>query len=420
MLPTAPLNIADLGTDRLQVSDSSTNLVSSTTPEATFASLLAPLPEPDVGLVPPAIGQALPVEGESLPEPTSLLPFVEDGASATLPAATAPEIDARHDAPYLLAEAVDGDEVTVVPVSQTDQRRRVDVRTDRTGTPEIGISGERTVIPGGTERSPRDQSVIRPDAIRLNVGNETADAEIPAQASLARSAAVPVQAAEEAATNRRPEADLLPLRAGPERTPIDVTRDAVLTPDAPIGRDAAETSSKPAMTVSGNVIAGATEPALLREAGAAPKGTQTVMTTIDRPVQDDAWGESLQDRVLWMTSRKIQSAEIRLNPAELGPIRVQVSVQDDAAVLNFTAQHSVTRDAIEQAMPRLREMLNENGLTLAGTTVSDSREERAGDDKYAATGAEPRDKDIPHGDESDLDRTEVRRRDVSGLVDTFV
>ena len=72
-----------------------------------------------------------------------------------------------------------------------------------------------------------------------------------------------------------------------------------------------------------------------------------------------------------MAGNQLRSAEIRLTPAELGPLRVQVAVDDGAAHVTFHAQHAVTRDAIEQALPRLREMLAESGLSLGQADVSD-------------------------------------------------
>lgn len=105
-----------------------------------------------------------------------------------------------------------------------------------------------------------------------------------------------------------------------------------------------------------------------RAAGSPPP----VQATINVPVLDEGWTEALNERVLWMTGKSIQKAEIRLNPADMGPIRVEVSVADDVATVTFNAQHALTREAIELAMPRLREMLSENGMSLADTDVSDS------------------------------------------------
>jgi flagellar hook-length control protein FliK len=95
-----------------------------------------------------------------------------------------------------------------------------------------------------------------------------------------------------------------------------------------------------------------------------------VLPAIDVPVQDTVWGERVGERVVIMAGTRLQNAEIRLTPAEMGPVRVQVTVEDGAANVSFLAQHAVTREALEQAIPRLREMLAENGIQLGQTSVS--------------------------------------------------
>ncbi len=144
------------------------------------------------------------------------------------------------------------------------------------------------------------------------------------------------------------------------------------------------------------------------------------LAPIATPVGQSDWGESLSERVLVMTSGKLGNAEIRLTPAELGPVRVQVSVDDGTATVSFQASHATTREAIEQALPRLRDMLTENGLSLGQASVGDqgvhngSRE--AADDPTGAEGAV-----VEAGDEAVLDPpAEVEARRVSSaLVDTF-
>ena len=103
--------------------------------------------------------------------------------------------------------------------------------------------------------------------------------------------------------------------------------------------------------------------------------TTQLTQSIDVPVKDQAWGDRIGERVLLMASSRLQSAEIRLTPAELGPLRVQIAVDDGAANVTFLAQHAVTRDAIEQALPRLRELLAENGLTLNEANVGGHSEQ---------------------------------------------
>lgn len=91
---------------------------------------------------------------------------------------------------------------------------------------------------------------------------------------------------------------------------------------------------------------------------------------INVPVQDPAWDTMLSEHVKILANSKFQNAEIRLTPAEMGPLRVQLTIEDGVANVSFQAQHAVTREAIELAMPKLREMLAENGLTLNQANVS--------------------------------------------------
>ncbi|HHJ12752.1 MAG TPA: flagellar hook-length control protein FliK, partial [Gammaproteobacteria bacterium] len=85
------------------------------------------------------------------------------------------------------------------------------------------------------------------------------------------------------------------------------------------------------------------------------------------------WDNALGERVVWMVGQRLQSAEIKLNPPQLGPIEVRVSLNHDQsqAQVSFTAQHAVVRDALDAAVPRLRELFAEQGLSLGQVDVSD-------------------------------------------------
>jgi flagellar hook-length control protein FliK len=65
----------------------------------------------------------------------------------------------------------------------------------------------------------------------------------------------------------------------------------------------------------------------------------------------------------------IETASITLNPPELGPVDMQIDVSDGKASVQFAAEHPLTREAIVEALPRLREMLAAHGLDLAGSSV---------------------------------------------------
>ncbi|HEY8098675.1 MAG TPA: flagellar hook-length control protein FliK [Methylobacter sp.] len=91
---------------------------------------------------------------------------------------------------------------------------------------------------------------------------------------------------------------------------------------------------------------------------------------ITKPLSHLEWNKDLGERIVWMSSKAIPSAEIRLNPEHLGPISVRVNVADDQASVVFTAQHAATREALESSIPKLREMMGAQQLNLAEVSVS--------------------------------------------------
>lgn len=154
-------------------------------------------------------------------------------------------------------------------------------------------------------------------------------------------------------------------------------------------------------------------------ARAAP-APSTLLTTLDIPVQDPRWEQALSERVFVLASGRAQNAEIRLTPAELGPLRIQVSVDDGTATVAFQAQHALTREALEQAMPRLRELLSETGLTLGQASVSEQGVTKEGREDVRG---------MPSAFDADADQAEAellageagqhRPRRGDALVDTF-
>lgn len=66
----------------------------------------------------------------------------------------------------------------------------------------------------------------------------------------------------------------------------------------------------------------------------------------------------------------VQQAQLHLNPADLGPIGVRISLDGTQAQINFHAAHATTREALEAAVPSLASALHESGFTLSGGGVS--------------------------------------------------
>jgi hypothetical protein len=108
--------------------------------------------------------------------------------------------------------------------------------------------------------------------------------------------------------------------------------------------------------------------------GLAANGTSSSSTimlpqAINTLPGERGWDQAMGERMLWMVGRDVQSASVRINPPHLGPVDIRISIQNDQATVHFSAQHGVVREALEAAIPRLREMMAENNLQLVNVDV---------------------------------------------------
>lgn len=105
-------------------------------------------------------------------------------------------------------------------------------------------------------------------------------------------------------------------------------------------------------------------------------GISHASTFIQAPVAAPQWGEAVAERMAWFSMKSVNIAELKLDPPELGPLQVRITTQGDQTTINFTSQHLAVREALDQSLPRLREIFSENGLNLADVDVSSQGNER--------------------------------------------
>ncbi|RUM31727.1 MAG: flagellar hook-length control protein FliK [Alteromonas sp.] len=79
--------------------------------------------------------------------------------------------------------------------------------------------------------------------------------------------------------------------------------------------------------------------------------------------------QQLGEKIRWMVNARNTMAEIRLDPPELGSMQVRVNVAGDAASVSFVVQSQQAKDALADAMPKLRDMLSEQGIELGDAQV---------------------------------------------------
>lgn len=80
-------------------------------------------------------------------------------------------------------------------------------------------------------------------------------------------------------------------------------------------------------------------------------------------------GEQVAERVQMMMSKNLKNIDIRLDPPELGRLQIRMNMTGDGATVHFTVANQQARDVIEQSMPRLREMLAQQGVQLGDSSV---------------------------------------------------
>jgi flagellar hook-length control protein FliK len=90
-----------------------------------------------------------------------------------------------------------------------------------------------------------------------------------------------------------------------------------------------------------------------------------------------SWNNELVASVHHFVMDKIEVAEIKLNPAEMGPVRVEIAYDNGQAAVHFSAQREETREALAQSFDRLRENLAQSGVTLNNASTGSFGEGRA-------------------------------------------
>lgn len=108
--------------------------------------------------------------------------------------------------------------------------------------------------------------------------------------------------------------------------------------------------------------------------GSPLSGTTAAVSTptlqVNASVGSADFAQGLADRVSWMVGSGVNSAKLQVNPPQLGPIELSISVQGNHALVAMTTHSAVTRDALESSSPKLREMLSAQGFGQVSVDIS--------------------------------------------------
>ena len=107
----------------------------------------------------------------------------------------------------------------------------------------------------------------------------------------------------------------------------------------------------------------------------------TALNTETIAIYRKDFADAVKDKVMVMINQKIQQVEIQLDPPEMGNIHVRVNLQNEQAAVQFVVQNQQAKEALEQNMGKLRDMLAESGVDVGDANIEqrEAKEQKGND-----------------------------------------
>ncbi|MVW69958.1 flagellar hook-length control protein FliK [Bordetella sp. 15P40C-2] len=156
--------------------------------------------------------------------------------------------------------------------------------------------------------------------------------------------------------------------------------------------------------------------------------SQVAYLGVNTPVLHPAWAQAMSQQVLAflkMDESGNQIAQLRLDPPELGPLRVAIAIKDGVATANFVCANSAVRSAVEQALPELASQLQDAGLSLGQSSVGEHESREYADAQGSSGGEAPgaptdnRANGVANTSADDLTPTHSAKRQALGLINAY-
>lgn len=279
------------------------------------------------------------------------LTVISNIASAISSKTSAPAPEATEGLPGEFAALLSGQTLAAM-MSLPNSDAAQNLATQSNGK---GISEENDKAKGENGNLPLD-----PAALVAMIGNSQSQPAI----------APPIQAASEALNSAQAKNLALAISTPPSQTAQEPSPQAairLMENEVPVGNIAADaanlaaTSQTSAETINFNTSLSAA----LQQRGTSPEHQVTVST----PLHTEAWPQQFGEKIVWLAKNDQQSAQININPPQLGPVQITLNLSGDQATVAFSSPHAEVRQAIEASMPQLKEMFSAAGISLGNTNV---------------------------------------------------
>jgi flagellar hook-length control protein FliK len=150
------------------------------------------------------------------------------------------------------------------------------------------------------------------------------------------------------------------------------------------------------------------------------QGAGAVSNPLSNPLsfRQPQWTQEMGNRMQMMVSQRLKEVEVRLDPVELGPVRIHLKTdKDNKTHVTLSAQHGLTRDMLENALPRLRDMLAQQGIDIGSATVNADAQQQTSDQQQKSS----QNKGADLSEDAANSSSEVPIwKPINGLVDHFV
>lgn len=159
------------------------------------------------------------------------------------------------------------------------------------------------------------------------------------------------------------------------------------------------------------------------QAGAAVQSRGDVPVpgpALHTPLRHPEWSDELGQRIRWALGNQIQSAELKINPPQLGPLEIRVSVDADRQMnVTLSSQHALVRESLQDSLPRLRDLMSEQGFGAVNVDVSQHSLSDGGRSSTRQPGTESAAHAGPGPADDAAGRDADRPREIRGLVDLY-
>lgn len=339
-----------------------------TVPAPAPAPAPAPMPAPSASATARAVAHEAPASHDAAaPKPSNASRSEAQAADTSEPAEATESRSPTARGPAPKAKLRNGDATTRGTAADNDAKAASDAADATTG------AATATASPGTAANNPSTGATppVIGDWLAALHQRQTA-VESSSSTDHADDAAIDADASDNASRARLP-AD---LGAADAAGTAHATRTIVEPADAAVPAFAAALAERQLAEPAAHSDATTTAPVGAAGLGAAPATGSArdvaapVAVALPTPIDAPDFAQTLGVQLSVLAKDGVQQAELHLNPADMGPVSVQIVMDGTQARIDFGADVAATRHAIEAGLPELASALRDAGYTLAGGGVS--------------------------------------------------